>query len=183
MPKEVSRKDAFILISDQYYNGLWDEMSPRDLTTEFEDFMELPADDYSVSRMIDMLYQKRKQELAQMDVYELAEEYERRIGVEDVVITEDEAAGEAEEEVPFKKLNGKEYDGIHEKLLSRLYNWKFNTALMYAEASEPPLHPKIMSVIRKLAEEYGNIGYNGGDRMCERIRKMVDSIADFNEED
>jgi len=47
---------------------------------------------------------------------------------------------------------------IREKLLKRLHNWKFNSALEYLEVLPEPEK----SIVRKLAEEYGNIGWVTG---------------------
>ncbi len=44
---------------------------------------------------------------------------------------------------------------MREKLLSRLHNWKFDSALYYLKGSLEP----DKSIVRKLAEKYGNIGW------------------------
>ena len=56
-------------------------------------------------------------------------------------------------------------------LHGRLSNWKFDQALSYL-AGEPK---KVQKAVRKLAEQYGNVGWFDGseaDKIVEQLEKL-----------
>jgi len=57
---------------------------------------------------------------------------------------------------------------MREKLLGRLHNWKFESALEYLEGSSES--DKV--IVGKLAEKYGNVGWIPGDAA---IKDMIDA--------
>lgn len=65
---------------------------------------------------------------------------------------------------------------LDEDCINRLYNWKFDSALDYLDASQAT-HAEAVG-IKALAEVFGNLGWQGG-AMSEIIRLAVhDLIGD-----
>ena len=75
---------------------------------------------------------------------------------------------------------------ITNKLLSRLLNWKINTALTYAEQLKDEISNKAYELVKEMAEKYGNCGWNEGgvfDELRDTINIIVNELGYYYNED
>ena len=69
-------------------------------------------------------------------------------------------------------------DSNIDDLSSRLYNWKFRSALLYLDQG---INPRVRKLVTDLAYEYGNIGWVEG-KIAERICDVLDEIVEIQPE-
>ena len=67
-----------------------------------------------------------------------------------------------------------DFDTLAKRLTGRIYNWKFEQALLYIDGAKTD---EGKAIIRQLAEEYENIGWIGGklaDTIAIKVRKLFE---------